>query len=191
MLRRGICTGLLVLSAVGIGSEAQAQNALYATGPDVWVRFVGHTAVYSSNLYFLAAFPGAPTQFLFNNQTSTVGVEIKLDKSFAIGEEVIFGLYVTNTNNWFYSGPGSRNPDGIEHFKVLANLVGDPKYAVRGGFEDILGGGDRDYDDLVFDFGGVSVAPVPVPEPVSMLLLATGLGGLALARRRRRQHLAD
>ena len=51
-------------------------------------------------------------------------------------------------------GPASRNPDGIAHADVTE--TGARTFLV--GFEDVFGGGDRDYDDNVFQFTG-NLAP--------------------------------
>jgi len=45
--------------------------------------------------------------------------------------------------NTFF-GFGAANPDGINHFRMLGNN--------QFGMEDTLGGGDRDFDDMVFGF---------------------------------------
>lgn len=50
-------------------------------------------------------------------------------------------------------------------------------------WEDLPGGGDQDYNDLVVEVGGAA----PVPEPATMLLFGTGLIGLAGARFRRKK----
>ncbi len=120
-----------------------------------------------------------------------------------VGENLIFGLqalvlhynadniHYPNTN-YFFSGTAANNQDrkgwndGQVHTKVL-NL-GSNRFLV--GFEDIWGGGDRDYNDNVFLFEGVSVdiplPPLVVSEPASLPLLGLLVGGL-LWRRRARQ----
>ncbi|MDY6781723.1 MAG: hypothetical protein SW833_04070 [Cyanobacteriota bacterium] len=57
--------------------------------------------------------------------------------------------------NRFLMGAGERNPDGIPH--ALLRLLSPG--VVEVGFEDLLGGGDFDYDDNRFRFYGVNLAP--------------------------------
>lgn len=122
-----------------------------------------------------------------------------------IGSNLVFGLQaltlkydadrinIPNTN-YFFTGTNSNNSDARGwadnsfHAKVLR--VGADEFLV--GFEDQwLGRGsnsDRDYNDMVFLFKGVS-APIPVvPEADETLMMLSGLGLMAgaVARRRRR-----
>ena len=62
-----------------------------------------------------------------------------------------------------------RNPDNQPHAAV--DSIGG---ALIVGFEDLFGGGDRDYDDYVFRFAG-GLATAPVPEPSTLLLVGAGL----------------
>ncbi len=123
----------------------------------------------------------------------------------AAGDSLVFGLqalvlhynsdniHYPNTN-YFFSGDAANNRDsrgwndGQVHTKVL-NL-GSNRYLV--GFEDIWGGGDRDFNDNIFLFEGVitdiPIPPlVPVSEPSSLPLLGMLLAGLLWHRRRHQQ----
>ena len=72
---------------------------------------------------------------------------------------------------------------------VYAHREDAPNHtAYRRWLEDLLGGGDLDYNDIFFDVQGVSV----VPEPFTMALLGSGLLGIGGVRlRRRRAQKAD
>ena len=48
----------------------------------------------------------------------------------------------------FLSDGAMVNPDGLEHFVSGVVAGGD---SLRVGVEDLLGGGDRDFQDIVFD----------------------------------------
>jgi hypothetical protein len=67
--------------------------------------------------------------------------------SYRVGAELIFSIYVQETGQTFFTGPGSRNPDGLAHAKVSCLSNG----RARVSFEDYLGGGDNDFDDAVFE----------------------------------------
>lgn len=117
-----------------------------------------------------------------------------------VGDSLIFGLqalvlhynsdniHYPNTN-YFFSGAAANNQDvrgwsdGQVHTKVLD--LGSNRYLV--GFEDIWGGGDRDFNDNVFLFEGIRVdipfPPLVVNEPASIPLLGLLLGTLVLRRR--------
>jgi cytoskeletal protein CcmA (bactofilin family) len=128
--------------------------------------FSGGDAGYNSDVYLL----GSPdniwigtgndtpvgTQFELN---TLVGTEFELNV-FLEGDELVFAIYVTNTGNWFYSGPADRNADGLVHATITDNVDG----TFTLGFEDLYDGGDLDFNDINFDVtsdigGGLVVVP--------------------------------
>jgi hypothetical protein len=73
----------------------------------------------------------------------------------------VFGIFVNGPNNVFKLGPGERNPDGLAH--GVMRQTGERQFDV--GFEDLLNGGDRDYDDNTFRFsGGLAPNNPPVAD---------------------------
>jgi len=91
------------------------------------------------------------------------------------------------TNTYF--SDVSLNPDGIEHFVVLATP--DSPYLLIGA-EDLFGGGDEDYNDLVvaIDIGTTNAKKlisnaVPLPGPVAALLGPFLMLIMAIRKRRK------
>jgi hypothetical protein len=204
MKRLILCAGVLAFLVFSRPASAAPiiGQQLYATGGDVIAQFMGHTAGFTNELYLFSAGdlsnPLAVTGavgslgqgLIFVNQTSPVGSQVNLG-SFAAGTELVFGIYVQNTQTLFLMGPGSRNPDGIPHGAVDNGLPPQfPPYGaippgfVGVGFEDLFGGGDLDYDDLGFAFSNVRVTQTP--EPGTLSLLALGLAGIVARRMRQR-----
>lgn len=117
-----------------------------------------------------------------NNQTSALGQSLNFGPVNA-GDVLTFRIRVTNTGDLFYS-ERARNSDGITHIWSTAYAGGD--FGIPAGtfvgFEDLNGGGDRDYDDLGFVFTNVR-AGVPEPAAWAMMLGGFGLVGSAMRRR--------
>ena len=159
----------IVTALAGFATLANAQIGapVTASGGDVIVTILGSDAGYTSDLYFESV--GGPVLIGSNRDT---GLQLNLG-NFNPGDELLFRLHVRDTGNDFYTGDAARNPDGIAH----ANIAPDAGFSIVG-FEDLLGGGDRDYNDCQFRFENV----VPAPGVGSI-----ALAGLALAARRRRR----
>lgn len=178
--RKGLEKIVLVLAALlvlGVGQALATPligGQLYATGGDITVTVDPSSAGYTHQLWLYSPV----SQYIAMNYD--VGTTINLG-TFAAGTELIFGILVENTGDIFYTGPGSRNADNLAHAAVDVQSPG----VAQVGFEDLLGGGDQDYNDCVFTFSGV-IAPNPVPEPSTLFLLGAGLASLGFMRRKTR-----
>jgi hypothetical protein len=191
MTRLSVLIGTAAL-ACALSTPAQAApilgQSLIATGGDVVVTFVSNGAGYTSELY-LDGPAGDGLGSLFNNVTTPLSTSLNLG-SFLAGTELVFRLEVRYTGNRFYSGDGSRNADGIAH-----TLVTNTPDQIRVGFEDLFGGGDFDYNDLVFAFSnvtggtgsrpsGATPTPQAVDEPTALVLFGGGLAALVATMKR-------
>ncbi len=187
MTRIGALIGALVLWGI-VATPAQAApifgGTLFATGGDVTVTFLSGGAGYINELYLDGA-TGDSLGILFSTLTTPVGSTFNLG-AFLPGRELVFRLLVRDTGDAFFTGTGQRNPDGIAHAVVDAAVVRTDRALV--GFEDLFGGGDGDYDDLVFSFRNVGVAAdadsAAIDEPAALLLFGTALAACGLVARR-------
>lgn len=169
-----------------VGTEGL--KVIVASVGDVIATYQGNSASFSNDLYLMLNGSGIPADdgilgndlFIFNNHTSAVGSTLDLG-SFAVGTELIFRLFVNNTGYNYYTGPASRNPDGMAHARVQGNWLPNESLV---SFEDLFGTpeGVNGYNDLSFSFTNTAPPP-PVPEPTTLALLGLGVAGL-IARKR-------
>lgn len=94
-----------------------------------------------------------------------------------------------------YTPDAEQNGDGIQHFISLAVLALQDSPYLLIGVEDLYGGGDRDYNDLVFvlDIGAQNVqrlvaAAVPLPRAAYSLIAPFLAVGFLYLRNRIRLH---
>jgi type IV secretory pathway VirB2 component (pilin) len=103
-----------------------------------------------------------------------------------------FGFYLATASNGIFYSDTTRNADHIDHLYAYggngATFASGPLSGTVFSasdfllaWEDLAGGGDRDYQDFVVV--AQDIAPVPLPTAVS--LLASALIGLAGVSRRR------
>jgi hypothetical protein len=165
----------LVVNASTIGKRVIVQN----TGT-VTATFERADADLASSLYLVGR-DGA----IFQNKVSTVGSTVNLG-SFAAGTELVFRLDVPGTSYFgpaasYFTGAGSRNPDGVAHAAV--SMANGRTYV---GFEDLNAWiSDCDYNDLVFSFTNTATAAVPEPATWAAMLLGFGMVGAGMRTRRR------
>ena len=171
---------------------------------DVRVYFIGEGAGYHNTLGYYQGDPNAissgidntDAQLIFPDASSrasylgsTAGYRRTQNYPLLAGDFVDPGTQEDDTQqNFFlianganggtniYTADPDLNPDGVDHFVSLAvNAVADRPYLLVG-VEDLYGGGDQDYNDLVFsiDIGYENVAALiaaTVPLPPSVLAI--------------------
>jgi hypothetical protein len=170
--RFAISLGLAGLLASPAAFAGPGDDAI-APGGEIIVTFESSSASFSSLILVNSGVPFFPNHSTAPGTTFSIG-------AFAAGTVLDFALMVNSTGNTFHTGPAAGNPDGLIHAVVTYNS-GSPGNTLVS-FEDILGGGDMDFNDYIFSFKSVTA----VPEPETYVLMLAGLMAIArLARRRK------
>lgn len=157
-----------------------------AVGGDVVAFFSGKSAVFSNTLGIRV---GKIDYFsTLNSQISTVGESFNFGY-YAAGTEIEI-LIAVNGSKAFYSDV-TLNTDATNHLysvdylkgTLAHNLIPSGTYV---GFEDIAGGGDRDYNDFTAVFTGIASG---IPEISTWAMFIIGFASLAFVNRRRNRTL--
>lgn len=130
------------------GTDPRAGTRIFVeddTQPVV-VTYLGTDAGYTNELWINSP----ESQRLAVGYRTAVGSVVELGP-YPVGTELIFATMVLDTGDRFESGPGTRNVDGEVH--AATTYLGDCSWKL--GFEDLAGGGDRDYDDIQMMVSGV------------------------------------
>jgi hypothetical protein len=191
-----------------------------AAKSDVQAIFVSEGAGYHNTLGFNTTGTGVKSgdpQIIFPDASSSVGYAgagtgtRSASEPLLPGDFVNLGTYAAGTKLDFFliadgasggttvfnSTGASANPDGINHVGMFTpTMFATPQLNspyIFVSFEDLYGGGDKDYNDVVFAFN-VGVATVhallAAPEP-SMYLTLGGFLVLAVWAKRRMDRLAQ
>jgi hypothetical protein len=176
---------LAMLTITALATLAMAQGAaaqspptgpeglgdqLFSTGGDITIEVRAATAGLTSELRLYAP-DGSFTAIATNKQVGKIVTLPARPKN----EELLFAIFIASQDHLFKMGPGERNPDGLAH--AVVRNTGERQYDV--GFEDLLNGGDRDYDDNTFRFSG-GLAPNRSPVAADQSLSVAQGGSLPL-----------
>jgi len=130
--------------AAGYSTHAGARFFVTDLTP-ITVTYLGTDAGYSSTLYL-----ESPTsKKIATGHSDAAGLVMTLGP-YNASTELVFGIHVHDTKDQWLSGPASRNSDGEIHAAITYN--GDCSWTI--GFEDLNGGGDRDYNDILMRVQG-------------------------------------
>lgn len=179
-LKKALSIAVVAMSLVTANAHAvyiePGTNQIVADGGEVFIRFESRSAAHSTNVVL-----ERDNSVIFNNQTAIAGEVFSLG-SFAAGEIVSFRFDNLTSGVSYFSGLGSFNIDNFEHAKLTAiESLGTIKLS----FEDLMNGGDRDFDDLVATV--FTSADAVMPLPGSAWLLISGFAGLVFASSRRKR----
>lgn len=192
-------------------------DALYTLGGDVTLSFLTEGGTYEN--YFEYDINGGAKQSTFggkniaSNDTqlasfNSTGKTMELGTTESLGSfdaGVTINPYLNGKvwgwSDYYVGADESKNPDGLIHAVAYEYFDGVDNW-VGVFFEDIIGDGsegsnpyakgtsDRDFNDAIFVFKGVTTQnPADVPEPTATLALL-GVAGAGFAGLRRRQNKA-
>jgi hypothetical protein len=129
------------------GYDRNPEARFVVTGSEaVTIELLGSESGYTSEVWVDGPVEQGP---LFDNR-DPAGTAVAVGP-YDLGEELILGLVVESHGLHWQTGPRERNADGRAHATVA--FTGECTW--RLGFEDLHGGGDQDFNDVVVEVSGL------------------------------------
>jgi hypothetical protein len=156
---------------------------ILGTGGPVTLTIVPTDALFTSDIIVVECVPIDCVHII--EGTNRDSTEIPLG-TVSADEEIDLRIFVQDTLAGFRSGPASRNSDNLAH----ALVTQESATTLKVGFEDIYGGGDRDFNDVIVEvagakmsvpFSGLPLSPLTgsqlIPDQNGSLLILPFLAG--------------
>lgn len=174
---------LAVLGALALVGTVSAFGPItFPYSGTLVVTYVSSDAAYNNEFGILLPISQS-LGFIHGNTPALAGTRFTVAGHYASGGSVV--VYIRTPESYAYRSD-QNGPDGVDHAKVTA--MADKSFTVA--FEDLYGGGDRDYNDVILN---VACTPdkVPVPEfpdiGLPVLLIIGMLGTVFLIKRMKDQ----
>lgn len=136
-------------------TTALAGGATFVAGKDaVSIDIQKSDSGYDNKIYYSTDNFATKHLIGIDNQTGTVNLG-----KFAEGTKIEFGIQ-NGANQFFRTGAAATNFDNFQH--ALTSRNGD---GIQIGFEDLAGGGDKDFNDAIITVRGVPARVVDTPAP--------------------------
>lgn len=163
-------------SSAGIVGVAANNGVVTAGGGRITVDIEASDSGYENKIYYST--DGFKTKHYIGVDNGGGSIDVG---QLQAGTKIEFGID-NGRGDFFRSGGADKNADGVDHARTSRTSDG----GTRIGFEDLRGGGDRDYNDAVIKVRETPVvpaapaaAPKVEPAPVNTPAPATNRSGLA------------
>jgi hypothetical protein len=131
-------------------SSVSVNNGVVTTnGGKITVNIDASDSGYDNKIYYST--DGFKTKHLIGVDSHVASLDLG---QFQAGTKIEFGID-NGQGGFFRSGGADKNADGVNHVQTKTNSDGSAQF----GFEDLRGGGDRDYNDAIITVRETPTAP--------------------------------
>ena len=143
--------------ATTAAKSADSSAGTFIAGKDaVSVDILQSDSGYENKIFYSTDNFATRTYIGIDNKTGTVDLG-----TFKPGTKIEFGIE-NDLKQFFRTGAASANSDNFQHGQVSKTADG-----IQIGFEDLKGGGDRDFNDAIIRVRNVPAAPAPAAKDLA------------------------